>query len=77
MGLTGVPFAGYDVGGFAGEASPELFARWIALGAFSPFFRSHSMVNSRDSEPWSFGEEVEDISRNYISLRYRLMPYLY
>ena len=77
MGLTGVPFAGYDVGGFAGEASPELFARWISLGAFSPFFRSHSMVNSRDSEPWSFGEEVEDISRNYISLRYRLMPYLY
>lgn len=77
MGLTGVPFAGYDVGGFAGEATPELFARWIALGAFSPFFRSHSMVNSRDSEPWSFGEEVEDISRNYISLRYRIMPYLY
>jgi alpha-glucosidase len=77
MGLTGVSFAGYDVGGFAGEASPELFARWISLGAFSPFFRSHSMVNSRDSEPWSFGEEVEDISRNYIRLRYRLMPYIY
>jgi alpha-glucosidase len=77
MGLTGVSFAGYDVGGFAGEASPDLFARWISLGAFSPFFRSHSMVNSRDSEPWSFGEEVEDISRNYIRLRYRLMPYIY
>lgn len=77
MGLTGVSNAGYDVGGFAGEASPMLFARWVALGAFSPFFRSHSMVNSRDSEPWSFGEEVEDISRNYIRLRYRLMPYIY
>ncbi len=77
MGLTGVAFAGYDVGGFAGEATPELFARWIALGAFSPFFRSHSMVNSRDSEPWSFGEAVEDVSRNYIKLRYRLMPYIY
>jgi alpha-glucosidase len=77
MGLTGISNAGYDVGGFAGEATPDLFARWISLGAFSPFFRSHSMVNSRDSEPWSFGEEVEDISRNYIKLRYRLMPYLY
>ncbi|MBX7202779.1 MAG: DUF4968 domain-containing protein [Bacteroidia bacterium] len=77
LGLTGVSFSGNDVGGFAGEASPDLFARWIALGAFSPFFRSHSMVNSRDSEPWSFGEEVEDISRNYIKLRYRLIPYLY
>ena len=77
MGLTGISNAGYDVGGFAGEATPDLFARWISIGAFSPFFRSHSMVNSRDSEPWSFGEEVEDISRNYIKLRYRLMPYLY
>jgi alpha-glucosidase len=77
MGLAGVPYAGYDVGGFAGEPSPELFARWVALGAFSPFFRAHSMVNSRDSEPWSFGEEVEDISRNFINLRYRLMPYIY
>jgi alpha-glucosidase len=35
------------------------------------------MVNSRDSEPWTFGEEVEDISRNYIRLRYKLMPYIY
>jgi alpha-glucosidase len=77
MGLAGVAFCGYDVGGFVGDANPKLFARWISLGAFSPFFRGHSMVNSRDSEPWSFGEEVEEISRNYIKLRYRLMPYLY
>jgi alpha-glucosidase len=77
MGLAGIPYAGYDVGGFAGEASPELMSRWISIGAFSPFFRAHSMVNSKDSEPWSFGEETEDISRNYIKLRYRLMPYLY
>jgi alpha-glucosidase len=77
MGLAGIAFCGYDVGGFVGDANPKLFARWIALGAFSPFFRGHSMVNSRDSEPWSFGEEVEEISRNYIKLRYRLMPYIY
>ena len=77
MGLAGVAFAGYDVGGFAGEPSNELFARWIAIGAFSPFFRCHSMINSRDAEPWAFGEEVEEISRNYIKLRYRMLPYIY
>lgn len=77
MGLAGITFCGYDVGGFVGDANPKLFARWLSLGAFSPFFRGHSMVNSRDSEPWSFGEEVEEISRNYITLRYKLMPYLY
>ena len=77
MGLTGIPFAGYDVGGFVGDANTKLFARWISIGAFSPFFRGHSMINSRDSEPWSYGEEVEQISRNYIKFRYQLLPYLY
>ncbi|MCB9233055.1 MAG: glycoside hydrolase family 31 protein [Bacteroidia bacterium] len=77
LGLTGIPFAGYDAGGFIGTANVNLFARWICLAAFSPFFRGHSMINSRDAEPWGFGEEVEEISRNYIRLRYKLMPYLY
>jgi alpha-glucosidase len=77
MGLTGVAFAGYDVGGFVGNADSKLFARWVSIGAFSPFFRGHSMINSRDSEPWSYGEEVEQISRNYIKFRYQIMPYIY
>ncbi len=77
LGLTGVAFCGYDVGGFVGEASTKLFARWISIGALSPFFRGHTMINTKDSEPWSFGEEVEQISRNYIKLRYQLLPYLY
>lgn len=77
LGLTGVAFTGYDVGGFVGEASTKLFARWIAIGAFSPFYRGHTMINTKDSEPWSFGEEVEQISRNYIRFRYQLLPYLY
>jgi alpha-glucosidase len=77
MGIGGVAFAGYDVGGFVGEANTKLFARWISIGAFSPFFRGHSMINSRDSEPWAYGEEVEQISRNYIKFRYQLLPYIY
>ena len=77
LGLTGVAFAGYDVGGFVGDANTRLFARWISIGALSPFFRGHTMINTRDSEPWSYGEEVEQISRNYIKFRYQLMPYLY
>lgn len=77
LGMTGVPVGGYDIGGFVGECSPALFSRWLAIAAFAPFFRVHSMVNSRDSEPWAYGEEVEEITRNYINLRYQLMPYLY
>lgn len=77
MGLTGMAFAGYDVGGFIGDVSVGLFNRWIEIGAFSPFFRCHTMINSKDAEPWAFGEETEEIARNYIKLRYRLLPYIY
>jgi alpha-glucosidase len=77
MGLAGIAFTGYDVGGFVGDANNKLFARWVSIGAFSPFFRGHSMINSRDSEPWAYGEEVEQISRNYIKFRYQLLPYIY
>jgi alpha-glucosidase len=77
LGLSGVPFAGADVGGFVGNTSPALMARWISIGAFSPFFRSHKEYNGTESEPWAFGEDIENICRNYIQLRYNLMPYTY
>jgi alpha-glucosidase len=77
LGLSGVSFSGYDVGGFAGEASKSLFARWMSIAAFSPLFRAHSMINSNDAEPWAFGEEVEEVSRNYMKLRYRILPTIY
>lgn len=75
LGMSGVPFSGVDIGGFVGEAAPQLFARWISVGSFFPFFRIHSMIDSRLSDPWSYGETVEAISRNYIRLRYHLLPF--
>ncbi|MBO9672104.1 MAG: DUF4968 domain-containing protein [Sphingobacteriaceae bacterium] len=77
LGLSGVPFTGMDVGGFTGNASAPLFARWMQIGAFNPYFRNHTSLNTKSAEPWTFGEEVLEISRNYISLRYKLLPYLY
>lgn len=77
LGLSGVPFTGMDVGGFTGNASATLFARWMQIGAFNPYFRNHTALNTRSAEPWTFGEEVLEISRNYINLRYKLLPYLY
>ncbi len=77
LGLSGVPFVGMDVGGFMGTPSPELYARWMQVGALSPLFRGHTVYNSSDQEPWSFGDEVERISREAIELRYRLLPYIY
>ena len=77
LGLSGVPFVGADVGGFIGGPSPELFARWIQVGALTPFFRGHTAHDTPPQEPWAFGEEVEAVSRQAIELRYRMLPYLY
>ncbi|MFT3770715.1 MAG: glycoside hydrolase family 31 protein [Minicystis sp.] len=77
MGLSGLPFVGSDVGGYSGGATAELFARWMQVGSFSPFFRGHVTSGVSGQEPWNFGTEVEDISRNVMTDRYRLLPYLY
>ncbi|PJF43936.1 MAG: hypothetical protein CUN55_06570 [Phototrophicales bacterium] len=76
-GLSGMVFAGPDIGGFFGTPEPELYARWIQMAAFFPFCRTHTMKDTPDQEPWSFGKEVEDIARKYLTLRYELLPYLY
>lgn len=77
LGLSGVALCGSDVGGYAGRATPELYARWMQLGALSPFFRAHCSRDGNRQEPWALGEEVEAISRAAIRARYALLPYLY
>lgn len=77
FGLSGVPFAGYDAGGFGGDATPRLYARWVSLGAFSPFFRVHSSINTKRSEPWSYGIAAQALATRFIRLRYHLLPYIY
>jgi len=77
LGLSGVPLVGSDIGGFMEDGHGELFARWIQLGAFCPFMRTHSAIDTVAQEPWSFGPEVEEIARRYIKLRYRFLPYWY
>lgn len=77
LSLSGVNFCGADVGGFMGTPTPELFTRWIQLGVFTPLFRTHTHYGSPDQEPWSFGDEYEQINRKFIQLRYQLLPYIY
>lgn len=77
LGLSGISFTGTDIGGFHWHSSPELWARWIELGAFYPFSRGHSITTARHKEPWVWGDQTESIARKYIELRYRFLPYLY
>ena len=77
MSLCGLDFVGADVGGFVNPATPELMTRWMSIAAFTPFYRAHKMIDMPSSEPWCFGDINTELNRYYMSLRYRLMPYLY
>ena len=48
-----------------GETAPdgELLVRFAQLGAFMPFCRNHSAINTQLQEPWAFGEPYESAYR--------------
>lgn len=80
MGMSGMGYHHSDVSGFydpdPANAKPELYARWMQFGAFSPIMRAHSF--NTPAEPWAANNaSVEAITRQYIQLRYRLLPYRY
>ena len=77
LSVSGVPFVGADVGGFVETPSAELYTRWLQAAALTPFFRTHSAIDTEPREPWSFGADNERINRASIELRYQLLPYLY
>ncbi|KAL0371972.1 UNVERIFIED_CONTAM: Alpha-glucosidase 2 [Sesamum calycinum] len=73
LGLSGQPLSGPDIGGFAGNATPKLFGRWMGVGSMFPFCRGHSEADTVDHEPWSFGEELFMVAAaKYIRLFYKL-----
>lgn len=87
MSLSGLPYVHSDAGGFsmADKSDPELYTRWLQFAAFTPIFRPHGTaledldptVKSIPSEPTFWDEPHKSIVRNYINLRYQLLPYNY
>jgi alpha-glucosidase len=77
LGLSGFGMSGADVGGFIGTPSPELLTKWTELATFQPIDRNHSEKGTAQREPWVHGPAQENIRRQYIEERYKLMPYLY
>jgi len=77
MCMSGFSFVGSDIGGFAEQPNGELYARWIQLGVFHPFCRTHSSGDHGEQEPYSFDDNVTNIVRKFIEIRYQLLPYLY
>src|SRR5437879_1399317 len=78
MSLSGIFNTGHDVGGFHGPVpDPELLVRWVQSGVFSPRFIMNSWkAGGEVNTPW-LHPSVTPIIRDWIRLRYRLLPYLY
>jgi len=74
MTLSGFSNVGQDIGGWDRKGAATLYARWFAAGTFHPFMWSHGQG---DHEPYAHGAEVEVAARDFLNLRYRLVPYLY
>ena len=81
--ITGFPYWTTDIGGFFRPGNSqytdvkyhELLTRWFQWGALNPIFRIHGYQT--ETEPWKYGQTVEDNMRKMLNLRYRLLPYIY
>jgi alpha-glucosidase len=78
MSLSGMFNIGHDIGGFAGPVpDAELLVRWVQSATFSPRFIMNSWkAGGEVNTPW-LHPDVTPIIRDWIRLRYRLLPYLY
>lgn len=77
LNMCGFLYSGADTCGFGSNIDPELAIRWNQLSIFTPLYRNHSALGTKDQEPFAFDLEVEKIIRNTIRFRYALIPYIY
>jgi alpha-glucosidase len=69
----------HDIGGHMhGAVTPELHARWVQFGAFSPILRSHSTKSmDQDRRFWNFPEPYRGAMVRAVRERYAMTPYVY
>ncbi len=74
------PYISSDLGGFRHNdtVTENNFLRWMQYGAFSPTTRVHSTLSAKNEHlPWSYGSDSEAIVKDFLNMRYHLMPYYY
>jgi len=76
-GLSGMNYSTGDVDGIFG-GSPETFTRDLQWKCFTPVLMGMSgWSKTSRKHPWWFDEPYRSINRRYLTLRQRLMPFLY
>ncbi|WP_019537298.1 TIM-barrel domain-containing protein [Paenibacillus ginsengihumi] len=85
-GMSGIPFWGWDLGGFHGDIpTAELFIRAAQMAAFCPVMQYHAETKgefNQDRTPWNIAErtgrpEVIAIYKKFADIRMNLLPYVY
>lgn len=69
----------HDIGGhMLGYKDDEMTARWTQFGIYSPIMRLHSSSSEFNSkEPWRYKKETEEVMKDALRERHRMLPYLY
>ncbi|XP_067851464.1 sucrase-isomaltase, intestinal [Heptranchias perlo] len=75
--LFGVSYTGADICGFFKNTTYELCLRWMQLGAFYPYSRNHNGKGFFRQDPVAWNETFQNISKNILLIRYKLLPFLY
>ena len=75
----GVTWWSHDIGGFTGGVEDnELYTRFVELGVFSPILRlSSDKGKYYKREPWKWSIKTNTIVKEFLTLRHKLVPYLY
>lgn len=75
----GLSWISNDIGGYTGGIEdPELYARFVQFGCFSPILRlSADEGKYYKREPWRWDITTSSIVTQYLRLRHSLIPYLY
>lgn len=79
---SGIAIWGSDIGGLGASEdtqkhNPELYARWLEFGAFSPLMRAHGQTGWRD--PWEYDNVgfCETLFQKYYWVRESLVDLIY
>jgi alpha-D-xyloside xylohydrolase len=83
---SGIPFWGWDLGGFHGDIpTAELFIRSTQMAVFCPVMQYHAESKgefNQDRTPWNIAERTKTplvltLFKRFADLRMNLLPYIY
>lgn len=78
---NGIPYVSSDIGGHTSSVTDDMYSRWIQYGALSTITRVHCTHEVYCGQvgrmPWLFGDTAEEITKEYVGMKYNLMPTYY